>query len=74
VKKYTKEEYAKLTPAERTKHWQLKCTAGLCNKDKKREVAEIETNSEQNVQNALGPNSTNPCLARQDGKIAKTER
>ena len=74
AKKYTKEEYAKLNAAERSKHWQLKCAAGLSNKDKKREVAEIETNSEQNVQNALGPNSTNPALARQDGKIAKTER
>ena len=71
AKKYTKEEYAKLTPAEKSKHWDLKVKAGLT---KKREVAEIETNSEQNVQNALGPNSTNPALARQEGKLAKTER
>ena len=73
AKKYTKEEYAKFSAAEKAKHYQLKCAVGL-KKDKKREVAEIETNSEVNVQNALGPNSTNSALARQDGKIAKTER
>jgi hypothetical protein len=74
AKKYSKDEYAKFNAAEKAKHYQLKCAAGLSKKDKKREVAEIETNSEQNVQNALGPNSTNPALARQEGKIAKTER
>jgi len=69
-KQYTKAEYKKFTAAEKAKHYQLKVKNG--HYEKKRSVAEIGSSAE-NVEQALGSNSNNPALVRQD-KIPKTEK
>ena len=76
LKKYSTAEYAKMSLAERAKHYQLKKESGW-EPPKKRTVAQLETDDTNNESNeattsANVNNSNNPALVRQE-KLRKTE-
>lgn len=68
LKKYSHAAYEKFTAAEKAKNYQLKVAAGYYDKNKKRTVAEVSTDTEMTDETS---NKTNPALTRQAGPLTK---